>query len=122
VDFTGKTKLHFWVKLQLPDGGSVTTYLNGVQGFLQSGNPPTDAGPNGYAHYTTGNSFTVAGTLADGAWHEVIVDFTVDAGDRANLSYVNQLGVQVLALMTALDGGPAAPSTAVLLVDDISLD
>jgi hypothetical protein len=66
--------------------------------------------------------------LADGAWHEIVLDLVdlsndsytnVPDGGTIDLASVSALGVQVSAPTAAPAGGPAAPSTATLLVDDI---
>jgi hypothetical protein len=63
------------------------------------------------------------------AWHEVVEDLLVPDGGQANrsgpdvsLATVQRLGVWLVPQMTQPAGGPAAPSTTVLLVDDIWLE
>jgi hypothetical protein len=113
ANWTGRTKLHSWVKLETASYPGIS----GVQAYVQ-----TDS----YAYYT--DQFVDSAVLADGAWHEIIVDLVdlsndsytnVPDGGTIDLAAVSALGVQVSAPTTAPAGGPTAPSTATLLVDDI---
>jgi hypothetical protein len=112
VNWTGRTELHFWVKLATANFAGIS----GVQAYVQ-----TDA----YAQYTS--QFVNASVLADGLWHEIVVDlvnptddsYTNADGGVLDLASVSGLGVQVTADTAAPAGGPAEPSTVTLSVDDI---
>jgi hypothetical protein len=107
ADWTGFSKLHFWIKIET----STIAELNGVQTFIQS---------NGYAIYTS--QFTNASpTFVNGDWQEVVMDLDPSSNTPV-LSTVNQLGVQVLLASAAPSAGPATPNPVTFLVDDIWLE
>jgi hypothetical protein len=107
VDWTGRTRLHAWIKLTTSD----YTTLSGVQLIVES---------NNYAVKRYGG-FLTATTLAVGTWHEAIVSLGTAATDYFPTN-VNDFQVQLLTPGAQADGGPAAPSPATLLVDDIWLE
>jgi hypothetical protein len=122
LNWSCKTAIHIWVKVAGADGdaGSIVPYLNGIQAYIQSGDPTSDASNmGGYAFYTS--SFTSASTFADGAFHEIVVPLTPTTGTPANPLDINQIGVQVLPLTAAPDGGGVTPGPVTLFIDDISL-
>jgi hypothetical protein len=91
--------------------------LDGVQLFIQSGGA-------GYPNYR--GAFSSISTFTDGAFHELSLDLSLDdagapdGGSNAyNPTQVDQIGVQILDLMTTQDAGTIAPRSAVLLVDDV---
>jgi|GEM_PF-5169362 len=115
MDFTGKSKLHFWAKVQV--AGGATAAINGVQFYVNTG---------GYSKYS-GHFISLSaalpdgGSFADGNWHEGVYDIS---GNTANIviGVINQFGVQVLTQSAAPSGGPATPPTVTLLIDDIWLE
>jgi hypothetical protein len=111
-DWTGRTKLHAWIKLTTSD----YTVLGGVQQIVDS---------NGYAVHRYGG-YLPATLLSDGKWHESVVSLVPPAPDAATVDYVptivNEFQFQLLSQGAQVDGGPAAPPPAALLVDDIWLE
>jgi len=112
VNWGGYSKVHFWVKL------TTTSYaaIAGVQAYVQSG--------PGYAYYTS--TFVSASNLSDGMFHEFVIDLKdlandgfTNVPDGGALGVVDGIGIQVVAQTSAPTGGPSAPSTATLEVDDI---
>jgi hypothetical protein len=123
-DWSCKSAVHFWVKIGSPgDAGSIIPFLNGVQAFIQSGDPSSDAANGGgYAFYTF--TFVAASMFADGAFHEIVVPFTGAMGSPVNAADINQIGVQVQPLAApdgGTEGGTINPGTVQLFIDDISL-
>jgi hypothetical protein len=116
------TKLHLWVKVQIPttNGGSPDyTALNAVSTFVQS---------NAWNNYSF-MWINVTPSFSDGAWHEVVEDLLVPDGGQVNrsgpnvaLASVQRVGVWLVPQATQPTGGPTAPSTTVLLVDDLWLE
>jgi hypothetical protein len=97
---------------------TTTSYaaVAGVQAYVQSG--------PGYAYYTS--TFVSASTLSDGVFHEFVIDLKdlgndgfTNVPDGGALGVIDGIGVQVVAQTSAPAGGPSAPSTATLEVDDI---
>ena len=121
LNWSCKTAVHFWVKVApSADGGSVTGFINGIQGYIQSGDPNPDAAiMGGYTRYTS--TFVNGSMFADGMFHEIVVPFGDPAGAMSvNPTDVNQIGVQVLPIAAA-DAGTGTPTTVTLFIDDISL-
>jgi len=104
LDWTGKTKLHAWYKVDTANG---TGHINFLQFF---------ANTSGYNHYISTNG---SGSWWDGAWHEIVVDLTT-AGFIIN--DVKQFGLQINLQATAPGGGPAVPPTTTVYLDDIWLE
>jgi hypothetical protein len=106
--WTGKTKLHAWVRVDVPSEG--VGYLNGLQ---------LHASSNSYGDYLA--KFVSISTFATGTWQEIVLDLTANGSSGAplDLTGINQLGLQVLVLGTAPAGGPAAPETTTVYLDDI---
>ncbi len=115
LDFTGKSKLHFWARVQVPAGTEAA--INGVQAFVNTG---------GYSKYK-GNFVGYANTLSDGGkfsdgnWHEIVFDIAGNLGS-ITVNVINQLGVQIVTQGSAPGGGPATPPTVTLTVDDVWLE
>lgn len=116
------TKLHMWVKVQIPNAGAGSaaySALNAVSPFIQS---------NAWTNYSF-MWLAVAPLFGNGGWNEVVVDLIVPGAGQANrfgsdvdLASVQRLGVSLVPQATRPAGGPAAPSTTVLLVDDVWLE
>ncbi|GHN01080.1 hypothetical protein WSM22_25690 [Cytophagales bacterium WSM2-2] len=112
MDFTGKSKLHMWAKIQIPAGTAAA--INGVQAYVNTG---------GYSKYK-GNFVSFSGALpgggsfSDGNWHEIVFDI---AGNLSSItvSVINQFGLQILLQGSAPGGGPATPPQVILLIDDV---
>jgi hypothetical protein len=114
------TRLHMWVKVRVAaaDAGAYAA-LNAVSPFVQSDN---------WADYTF-MWLDVPSTFGNGAWNEVVLDLVAPDGGQVNrfgpdvdLASVQRLGVSLADLTTRADGGPAAPSPTVLLLDDVWLE
>jgi hypothetical protein len=99
-NWTGKTKLHAWVKVDSASG------VNHI-GFLQF-----------FASSTTGGYQSVVdgGTWWTGAWHEIVWTLPATGWDKAT---VNNYGLQVNLKSAAPTGGPATPTTTVVYLDDV---
>ncbi len=115
MNFTGKTKLHFWAKVQIPAGTAAA--INGVQAFLNTG---------GYSQYkgnfvSFSNTLADGGSFADGNWHEIIFDIAGNAGS-ITISDIDQFGVQIVTMSSAPGGGPSVPPMVKLFVDDIWIE
>ena len=115
MDFTGKTTLHFWVKVQIP--ASTAAAINGVQAFVNTG---------GYSKYKGNfvgfsNALPGGGSFADGNWHEIIFDIAGNLGS-ITVNVINQFGIQIVTAGSAPGGGPATPPTVTLFVDDVWLE
>ena len=116
------TKLHMWVKVQIPgaDSGSAAyATLDAVSPFVES---------NAWTNYTF-MWLDVASFFGNGGWNEVVVDLIAPDAGQANrfgqnvdLASVQRLGVSLVPQATRPDGGSPGPSTTVLLVDDIWLE
>ncbi len=114
VDWSGRTKLHMWVKV-LTTNYSTVAY---VQAFVSA---------NGYV-FMSGGGFN--GTqLSDGAWHESIFNIppvpanpNPEGGAVFDPAFVNAFGAQIGTQSAAADGGPSVPPPTTLLVDDIWLE
>jgi hypothetical protein len=131
LDWTGKTRLHISVKVEVPGGPHSTDYLaiNGYQGYIFSG---------GYSVYTPSDQFvgigySVNSPAADGAWHEMTIGLAVcpeggttpgcnPRGPSVVANMVDGFGVQLLLASTQATGAPAIPPMATLLIDDIWLE
>jgi hypothetical protein len=108
-DWTGRSTLHAKVKIPDPGTGNLN-HLNGVNLAVLSDN---------YANYD--NKFVSASTFADFAWHDVALDLS--AGDPPpTLPSIIQIQVQLQAAGEAPSGGPSAPISTTLLVDDIWIE
>jgi hypothetical protein len=109
------TRLHAWVKIQLPEGGSLE-HLRGAQLSISSG-PSYDA---------FRSNFLPVGTFSDGDWHELSVTLEPLDPPPSVGAYipdsVRQIGAQVITALAAPPGGPPAPLTTTLFVDDIWLE
>jgi len=108
ADWTGKTSLHVWIKVEDPGDGTIA-FMNGIQVFVLSMQ---------YAVYSS--KFVGAATFDDFAWHEIVLDLT--AAPAVVLDDVNKVGVQVLAATTRPPSAPMTPSTTVVHVDDMYLE
>lgn len=108
-DWTGRAKLHAWVKIPDPGTGNLN-HVGGVNLAVLSEN---------YGNYD--NAYEGAATFADFDWHEIVLDLT--AGDPPpDLPTVIQIHVQLQVHGTAPEDGPEAPVPTVMLVDDIWLE
>jgi hypothetical protein len=115
MDFTGKSKLHFWAKVTV--AGGATAGIAAIQFYVNTG---------GYSKYS-GNYINLTQTLSDGGsfsdgnWHEGVYNI---AANTANIvvGVINQFGVQIVTPGSAPGGGPASPPTVVLVVDDVWLE
>ncbi len=111
-DWTGRTRLHFWVKVVTSDYSA----LNGVQEIIDSSN---------YSLHRFGG-YLAGSVFADGRWYQSVVDLTPPAQGAANVDFdpttVNEFQVQLLTPNTSPDGGAGAPATTTVLVDDIWLE
>jgi hypothetical protein len=105
LDWTGKTKLHGWAKIDTSNGV-------GHLGFIQLYANTAD-----YGHYISAQPS--GGIFADGAWHEMIVDLT---GNGFVLTNVKQYGLQVSLKSTAPSAGPVTPVTTTVYLDDLWLE
>jgi hypothetical protein len=104
-DWTGRVRLHFWVKVVTSD----YTTINGLEEFVQSGSTLKQ-----YSPFLTGSS------LAGGGWVQSVVDLT--PGANFDPTTVAGFEVQLQTIAAGIDGGPAAPPAATVLVDDIWLE
>jgi hypothetical protein len=107
-DWTGYTRLHAWVRIPDPGTGSLN-HLNAVRLAVLSGN---------WSIYSS--LWAPIAEFADFGWHELVLDLT--AAPAADLTVVNQIAVQVFALGTPPEGGPAAPVSTQIYIDDIWLE
>jgi hypothetical protein len=105
-NWTGRVRLHFWVKLVTSD----YTTINGVEEFVESGNFLLKQ----FSPFLSGAAF------AGGGWVESVVDLT-QVGN-IDLTTIEGFEVSVSTIGTMLDGGAAVPPPATLLVDDIWLE
>jgi len=104
LDWTGKSKLHAWYKV---DTASGTSHINFLQFF---------ANTSGFNHYISTNA---SGTWDDGAWYEIVVDLNTTGFIKND---VKQFGLQINLKSTAPTGGPAVPPTTSVYLDDIWLE
>jgi hypothetical protein len=114
-NWAGYTKLHAYVKLEVPGGANSADYkaLGGVQVFAQSlGNGYINAGSFAY----------VPTTFADGAWHQVTLALVGgDAGGYGGYdpTHVTGFGVQLTLASPPAAGAPATPPVTTVSIDDI---
>jgi len=100
LDWTGKTKLHAWAKI---DAASGVNHINFPQFFINTSD---------FGHYISGQ----AANWYDGAWHEYVVPLPATGWDK---TAVKTFGLQINLKGTAPSGGPATPPTTIVYVDDI---
>jgi hypothetical protein len=119
-DWTGRKRLHFWIKLVTSNYGA----FNGVVELVQSNN----FGDTRYGtSQTSPPGYFAATAYSGGGWIESVVDLTPppqDAGDAVAPDYdpanVNYFEIRLIALPVPDGGGSPPPAT--LLVDDIWLE
>jgi hypothetical protein len=115
------SRLHVWVKLQMAGDGGALGYqaLDSVALFVLS---------NGSANYTF-FSRTINPSLSDGDWHEIVLDLSAPEGGPTGRNgpdvvtgNVQGFGVSVWSATARPAGGPSAPPTTTLLLDDVWLE
>jgi hypothetical protein len=115
-DWTGRTALHLWVKVVTTDFSTIA----GIEVRVES---------NGYADkryspYITGTTLSAAGS--HNGWHEIVMSLIPPDPDAASPDYVpasvNDFQVELQTQGTQVDGGPAGPPPATMLVDSIWLE
>jgi hypothetical protein len=103
VDWTGRKKLHLFVKLQDPNQ------------VLQAFQPWIQAGPTlNYAGLYSG--YTGASAISDGLWHEFILDIS----NQTFLSSILNITVHLFPNASALNG--ATPASVVFDIDNVLLE
>jgi hypothetical protein len=107
TDWTGRTMLHASVMITASETDFAA--LIGTNSFVQS---------NNYADFTA--QFTVAATFSDENWHEI--SLALQTGSSYDPTAVNQFAIQLLTSSEKPDGGPAAPGSVVMYVDDIWIE
>ena len=103
LDWTGKTKLHAWTRIDTASGVNHVAY---VQFFVNTADG---------AHYISG---LPTGTWYDGSWQEIVVDLNTSGFVKTN---VKVYGFQVNLKATAPSGLPTPPTT-LISVDDVWLE
>jgi hypothetical protein len=110
-DWTGRVRLHMWIKLVTSD----YTTINGVQPIAFSETAPNTTFLDQFGQFLAGSAF------AGGTWVELVTDVST-----ANANFVptavTGFEIRLTTVSTMADGGPAAPPSATLLVDDIWLE
>jgi hypothetical protein len=110
-DWTGFTALHAWVKVLTTDYSTIA----GVESRVQS---------NNYAAKlfgAAGDGFMPGTTFTNGGWHEMVLQLTPGATTYVPAA-VNDLQFELQTQGTAVDGGPAGPPQATMIVDSIWLE
>jgi len=113
ADWSGKSKLHAWIKLE----SGMATALNGIQLFVQNASV---RGPRVFDYDNWNNAWLSGWVFSDNGWHEEVLDLT--NGFSGSTSLINQIGVQVDPLASAPAGGPASPGTIVVDIDNVWLE
>jgi len=107
VDWTGKTKLHGWVKVTVPGGVGSNDYLalfgwqlavnSGTNKFLSQFHAP----------------------FTDQLWHEFVVDLAAATTDKYDPTQVKGVSVLIATTNVAATNAPAIPPATTLLIDDV---
>jgi hypothetical protein len=103
VDWTGKSRLHAWVKV---DGANGVNHIGYLQFFATSST-------GGY------QSQVDNGAWYNATWHEIVWDLPTTGWSKAG---VTSYGLQVNLKSAAPSGGPATPPVTIVYLDDIWLE
>jgi hypothetical protein len=104
LDWTGKTKLHAWAKIDASNGVNHISF------------PQFYANTSDFNHYISGQA---VGNWYDGAWHEYVVDLPATGWDK---TAVKTYGLQINLKGAAPASGPTTPPTTTVYLDDIWLE